>query len=342
MFLTLGNIPIGPASIFFIFYLFVLHLKWDILLTWFDSTVFSMVNSFFLTTDGLYSREDGNRWRFPSLGLVCQGDILALRSFVPSTDKAKEERKSKLLKLTHLLGTTPRKSKAASSRGKFSPSDDYPQSPPYKKIQTSKKIQVGWQRYGENEKRYVSVRLVKGGGTREISVPIQSSCVEVLSIMKEVYFPDGMSTFGDADIMTFKFGKFKGEEVEEQFTLAKYIAKYKLTKVRLYLLTRAIDDNDSELLKPVFDDGQDTVSDGLLGTSDGRNSLREDQDKECLDSLRKHKEKEQAKKEELLRCQEESAIREKMQISKEWPCRNCVRLGGVTQFDPRVFHPFYG
>lgn len=55
---------------------------------------------------------------------------------------------------------------------------------------------------------------MKGGGTREISVPIQSSCVEVLSIMKEVYFPDGMSTFGDADIKTFKFGNFKGEEVE--------------------------------------------------------------------------------------------------------------------------------
>ena len=75
--------------------------------------------------------------------------------FVPSTDKAKEERKSKLLELTHLLGTISRKSKAASSRGKFSPSGDYPQSPPCKKIQTSKKIQVGWQHYGDNEKRYV-------------------------------------------------------------------------------------------------------------------------------------------------------------------------------------------
>ena len=79
--------------------------------------------------------------------------------------------------------------------------------------------------------------------------------------------------------------------------MAKYIAKYKLTKVRLNLLTRTIDDNDSELLKPVFDDGQDTFSDGLLGTSDGRNSLREDQNKEYMDSLRKHQEKEQAKKE---------------------------------------------
>lgn len=255
---------------------------------------------------------------FQALGLVRRGDILALRSFVPSTDKAKEERKSKLLQLTHLLGTTSRKSKTASSKGKFCPSDDDdPQSPPCKKTQTSKKIQIGWQHYSEKEKRYVSVRLVKGGGTREISVPIQSSYVEVLSLMKEVYFPDGMSTFGDVDVMTFKVGNFKGEEVEEQFTLAKYIAKYKLTKVRLYLLTRTMDDDDSELLKPVFGNGQDTVSDGLLGTSNERNSLREDQDKEYLDSLRKDQEKEQAKQEELLRRQEEFAIQESLREARE-------------------------
>ena len=66
-------------------------------------------------------------------------------------------------------------------------------------------------------------------------------------------------------------------------------------------MTRTINDNDSELLKPVFDNGLDTFSDGLIGTSDERNSLREDQDKEYLDSLRKDQEKEQAKKEELLR-----------------------------------------
>ena len=151
---------------------------------------------------------------------------------------------------------------------------------------------------------------MKRGGT-----PIQSSYVEVLHIMKEVYFPDGTSTFGSEDVMTFKVGNFK--EVEEQFTLAKYIAKYKLTKVRLYLLTRTINDNDSELLKPVFDNGQDTVSDGLLGTSVARNSLREDQDREYLDSLRKDQEKEQAKKEELLRHQQEFAIQESLREARE-------------------------
>ena len=82
-------------------------------------------------------------------------------------------------------------------------------------------------------------------------------------------------------------------------------------------MTRTIDDSDSELLKPVFDNGQDTVSDGLLGTSDGRNSLREDQHKEYLDSLRKDQEKEQAKKKELLHHQEEFAIQESLREARE-------------------------
>ncbi|PFX13520.1 hypothetical protein AWC38_SpisGene22385 [Stylophora pistillata] len=81
--------------------------------------------------------------------------------------------------------------------------------------------------------------------------------------------------------------------------------------------TWTIDDNDSEISKPVFDNRQETVSNGLLGTSDERNSSMEDQDKEYLDSLRKHQEKEQAKKEELLHCQEEFAIQESLREARE-------------------------
>lgn len=254
---------------------------------------------------------------FQALGLLRRGDILALRSFVPMSHKAKEERKTKLLKLTHLLGTTSTKSKAASSRGRSSPSDDDFQSAPCKKIQSFKKIQIGWQHYNEKEKRYVSVRLNKGGGTREISVPMQSSSGDVLPLMKEVYFPEGISTFGEADVMTFKVANFKGEEVEEQFTLANYNAKYKLTKVRLYLLTRNIDEDYSDLMMPVFENEHATFSDGLKGSSDERKSLMEIQDKEYLDSLRKDQEKEQAKKEELLRCQEKITIQENLREARE-------------------------
>lgn len=33
--------------------------------------------------------------------------------------------------------------------------------------------------------------------------------------MKEVYFLDGIFSFGDVDVMIFKVGNFKGEEVDE-------------------------------------------------------------------------------------------------------------------------------
>lgn len=72
------------------------------------------------------------------------------------------------------------------------------------------------------------MQLNRGGeGTRELYVPVQGSFGEVLPLMKEIHFSGGV-----ADVMTFKIGNFKGEEAEQKFTLANYIAKYKLTKVR--------------------------------------------------------------------------------------------------------------
>ena len=72
VFLTLGSIPIGPASIV-LYFTYSYYTQSGIFLDCFDSTVFSMVNSFLLTTDGLHSREDGNRWRFPSPWLGSPG-----------------------------------------------------------------------------------------------------------------------------------------------------------------------------------------------------------------------------------------------------------------------------
>lgn len=58
--------------------------------------------------------------------------------------------------------------------------------------------------------------------------------------MKEVYFFDGMFIFGDEDVMIFKVGNFKGEEVEERFILVRYIIKYKFINVRFYFLIRLL------------------------------------------------------------------------------------------------------
>lgn len=72
-------------------------------------------------------------------------------------------------------------------------------------------VQIGWQHYNEKETRNLSVQLKRDRGTREISVPIRTSSGEVLPLLKEVYFPEGISTFGDVNVMIFKVANFKGE-----------------------------------------------------------------------------------------------------------------------------------
>lgn len=264
---------------------------------------------------------------FQALGLRRRGDILALRSFVLNDvdghDTEKEGRKRKLLELQKQLDSKSTKKKAVIRRRQSS--EDVSPLP----TQRSKKIQIGWMHFNDKEKRFVAVRMAKGGGTREVSFPLQATSGELIAVMKDVFFPDGMSAFGRTNQMTFKLGNFRCEEIKEEFTLDTYITKHRLTKVRLYTLSKVSirdklekksevhspSDDDSDLLTSVFENKQDTSS-GLLGCSEDRKSLRALQEKEYLDSLAKDQEKVREKRKELLRCQEKTARQESLRESR--------------------------
>ena len=62
-----------------------------------------------------------------------------------------------------------------SLKGKLS-EDAGKETPP---TQCLKKIQIGWMLYNEKDRRYVAVRMAKGGGTREVSLPLESTSEEV-------------------------------------------------------------------------------------------------------------------------------------------------------------------
>ena len=267
---------------------------------------------------------------FQSLGLTRRGDILALRSFVltdvDDPDKEKEGKKRKLLELTKQLASksTKKKTGSPSPRGTVrSLEDDSPSL-----TQRSKRIQIGWMHFNDKEKRYVAVCMAKGGGTRELSFPLQATSGEIMDAMKDVFFQDGMSLFGPTHEMTFKLGNFRCEEINEEFTLAQYIAQHKLTKVRLYILSKtsiskkpekvSANDSDSEdntdLLTPVFETKQQTSD--LLGCSEERESLKASQEKEYQASLAKDQAKERGKREELLRCKEKTARQENLREAR--------------------------
>mgnify|MGYP002803975490 FL=1 len=135
----------------------------------------------------------------------------------------------------------------------------------------------------------------RGGGTRDVSIPFDSTKDDILKEMLDIFFPCGNSVFGNASIMKFNLGNFKGDEIKRDgFSLAGYIAQHKLSKVRLYLLSKVEEGNETislsdseEELPPAFDIQHDEAhsSSSLLGSSSERKKIREEQDKEFHESL---------------------------------------------------------
>ena len=267
-----------------------------------------------------------------SIGLSRKGDVLALRAFAEKNGEPnsaeRDEKKRKLLET--LKAKLPRKKSKSKTKV-----DKMPNAKEDPKL-THRKITIGWQNFDKERNRYVSVRLSKGGGSRDISVPIHSTKTDIIEQMKLVFFPNGKSGFGYASRMKMSLGNFKFEEItEEDFTLLNYIKCHKLSKVRLYLLTKSVDDienifessgSEEELLS-VFDERGHPSS--LIGSLSERSNLRQQQDVEYLQSLTKDKEKDEEKRKEL------ESIQDK--VKKEQDLYN-ARLAKVVH-EPDIDEP---
>ena len=59
--------------------------------------------------------------------------------------------------------------------------------PSKKSVATTRKIYAGWQYYDPRQKRYVSVRLVDGGGMRNVDIPVDATKAEIIKQLKAVF-----------------------------------------------------------------------------------------------------------------------------------------------------------
>ena len=216
----------------------------------------------------------------------------------------------------------PRKKKAEDKTGTGSGATSSNKS----KEKSQRKIHLGWLHFDPSQKRYVSVRLLKGGGTRTVSVEVNSNVQDLVKIGKSIFFPNGDSFFGNIAEMRFSVGNFKCQEIVKNLTLSKYIDDNALSRdrVRLNLMTKS-DKKQCESLEsdgdlpPAFEvdrmvnqvdtKGGDTAVDvsqsKLIGTSADRETIRGQQEKEYEESLAvdQSKEQERLKNEETLRKQ---------------------------------------
>jgi hypothetical protein len=65
--------------------------------------------------------------------------------------------------------------------------------------------------YNEGQERYVSVRMAKGGGSRDIDMPVDTNIQHVKETSASLFFPNGTSCFGKLDEMELSVGNYRGD-----------------------------------------------------------------------------------------------------------------------------------
>ena len=241
-----------------------------------------------------------------SLGITKKDDILSLRGyctrkFKQPSDFTRKEAQDKMKRklLTELLNQKNKKTKKVCSDN--DPNLETKSETGNKKGVKTRRIQMGWLHYDQQQGRDISMRLKRGGGTREVDVPLNADVHQILKIAKHVFLPQGNTTVGPLTDMEICLANFHCEEVPEFnaegecFTLQQYIDTFKTTRIRLYVQTKRTSiqptendsaEDDSILLQPTFsvqNSGENSVP--LIGTSTARADLQKQQEEEYLQSL---------------------------------------------------------
>ena len=145
-----------------------------------------------------------------------------------------------------------------------------------------------------------------------MSAKRSSDVHDLIALGKSIFFPGGTNFFGRIEDMTSTLGNFKGDQLSfANFTLARYITNHALTTVRLYLMTRSVEKEsewcDTELPEVFEVDRKPTKAHakkeshvetnhgGLMGTSDERDTIKGQQEREFKESLAADRAKERQK-----------------------------------------------
>ena len=264
------------------------------------------------------------------MGLLKAGDRLSLRGFCRSRSKSeKKELQDNQSKKRRLLEAffEKKKGKKAGPSQKFTGGIHTSNIGRSGKEKT-KKVQLGWKHFKEEAEDYFLVPLVKGGGCRQVELPLSTNKYELMKTCKGLYFPDGTSIFGKEEEMTFDLANFKNEKIEVTvsvdgnelpFNIRNYIDAHKVKNVRIYLLSQKLFDYDSEedplpLMDiksvdsgtaligsteerkaskslPVIDIKSADSETALIGSTEERKALRHEQDKAYQESLNADRQK---------------------------------------------------
>ena len=111
--------------------------------------------------------------------------------------------------------------------------------------------------------KYTVVRTQKGGGNRKLILPNTTTKEDIFKEARQLFFPNEIGGWHD---MIKDIGNYQGHVIRDDFILDGYVKKHKLTKTRLYILTRFMplkkqlvhvsDDDDDFIISDYYDPNQ--------------------------------------------------------------------------------------
>lgn len=242
------------------------------------------------------------------LGISKKGDLYALKAFCQknNSSNAWETRKRALLEEVK-QGSLQRVSKSKVQK------------------RETRKILLGWKHYDEKKAKFITVVATKGGLMRDIEVPNNAGKNYLIDQGKKLFFENNKSYHGNVEDNEFSLINYKGEDIGSEFTVQKYIAQHKLSKLRIYLSTKTTSDHGTkedkgkiwrqnlnhskadgastsqlkhdDTYQPISDSDDEFPDDTsvLIGTSRTRAALKDEQNDEYQKSLKADQEKDKQK-----------------------------------------------
>lgn len=191
--------------------------------------------------------------------IMSYGDRVAVLSFCEQT-QCSTDKETLLQRLRNKIGTRKMKSKGAPcvSPGDQKKGEGMARQKNTAAEKTSRKIEIGWLHLGSNG--YQQVRTNNGGGTRHATLEKTTTVAEILEIGKDLFFPDGHSTKGRADDLTFDVCDFKRNKIPLDNTVGKMYEQTKLKLLRFYIRTKEGLSTDHSSSSSLSEDLSDSVT----------------------------------------------------------------------------------
>ena len=127
------------------------------------------------------------------------------------------------------------------------------------KSRQSKAVSIGWMHFNCMKESYVRINQNKGGGVRRFTFSSNASG-EHISKAKETFFNKKKTLYGNEEDLKFFLGNFQGKVIDtKEFILQDYITSNKLTKTRLFLLSKP--KSKLELTNDMIQDDADFTDD---------------------------------------------------------------------------------